>query len=313
MRVESSVISYQATHRLESYTAVREETVARAANVPRDTVRISQAAQAAAASEERKDLEGLDARERLTALTVEALLGGRIDWRRGAGPRAEAASSQPAAAAAPARRRTEIHAETEHTSFRAQGVVELADGRSVSFAATLTLDREFYSATSTIIGAGKATDPLVVNFGGAPARLSAGKIDFDLNSDGTSDRISFVADGSGFLALDANEDGKVNDGSELFGPRTGDGFAELSEYDSDANGWIDEGDAVFAKLRLWTRDGLSTLAQAGVGAISVSSAETPFELKDSRNVSHGQVRATGVYLSEAGSVGTVQQVDLATG
>jgi hypothetical protein len=141
--------------------------------------------------------------------------------------------------------------------------------------------------------------------------LTGGKVSFDLNSDGVPEDISFVGAGSGFLVLDSNGDGKVNDGQELFGPQTGNGFSELAGYDSDGNGWIDEGDAVFSKLRIWTQDGLHTLPQQGIGAISTSSAETPFALKDGNGGLQGEVRGTGVFLFESGSAGTIQQVDLA--
>lgn len=53
------------------------------------------------------------------------------------------------------------------------------------------------------------------------------------------------------------------------------------------------------------------LNQAGVGAIYVASAPTQLSLKDAANQLLGQVRATGVYLSEAGGAGTIQQIDLA--
>ena len=41
-------------------------------------------------------------------------------------------------------------------------------------------------------------------------------------------------------ALDINEDGKINDGKELFGTASGNGFGDLAAYDQDNNGWIDE-------------------------------------------------------------------------
>ena len=55
---------------------------------------------------------------------------------------------------------------------------------------------------------------------------------FDLDADGKEEEIS-VLNGSGYLALDKNGDGTINDGSELFGTRNGDGFADLAQYDED--------------------------------------------------------------------------------
>mgnify|MGYP000465316364 CR=1 FL=1 len=51
--------------------------------------------------------------------------------------------------------------------------------------------------------------------------------------------------GSGYLALNKNGDGVINDGSELFGTASGDGFYDLSMYDEDGNGWIDENDHAY--------------------------------------------------------------------
>ena len=64
----------------------------------------------------------------------------------------------------------------------------------------------------------------------------------------------------------------INDGNELFGTKSGDGFKDLAKYDKDRNGWIDEADDIFDDLRIWTKDEqgndkLLTLKEAGVGAI----------------------------------------------
>ncbi|MCU0663597.1 MAG: hypothetical protein MUC50_14875 [Myxococcota bacterium] len=73
----------------------------------------------------------------------------------------------------------------------------------------------------------------------------------------------------------------MDNGSELFGPTTGDGFVELSAHDDDSSGWIDEADAVYDQLSVWTgradaADTLRSLRQANVGAIALLSAKTPY-------------------------------------
>lgn len=100
----------------------------------------------------------------------------------------------------------------------------------------------------------KKVDPLIVNFSGTAAQLTDTKYQFDLNSDGRKDNISFVQPGSGFLAVDKNDDGKINNGKELFGPNAGNGFDELAKYDADGNQWIDESDPIFKQLKIWTKD-----------------------------------------------------------
>ena len=122
--------------------------------------------------------------------------------------------------------------------------------------------------------------------------------------------------GSGFLILDRNGDGQVNDGSELFGVQSGDGFADLAQYDLDDNQWIDENDAVYRDLQVWQKDGegrdsLRSLAQSGVGALYLGRVASPFSVNTATNQSLGLVRSTGIFLYETGQVGSLQQVDLA--
>jgi len=158
-------------------------------------------------------------------------------------------------------------------------------------------------------------DPLAINFDGTAAELTQSKFAFDLDADGREEQIAFVGAGSGFLALDHNGDGTINDGSELFGPTSGDGYAELARYDSHGNGWIDAADPVYRQLRIWSRNAagdthLEGLDQRNVGAIYLGQIASPFMLKDADNQLLGAVRATDLYLQENGAAGTVQQIDL---
>lgn len=211
------------------------------------------------------------------------------------------------------------YSESEQTSFAASGVVKTADGQTIKFDLQLAMSRS-YSEESNInvqIGApeAKKKDPLVINFGGTAAQLTDTRFEFDLDADGTAENINFVRPGSGFLVFDKNQDGKANDGSELFGPKTGNGFNELAALDDDRNGWIDENDAAYQNLRVWTKDAkgedqLLTLQEANVGAIALAHVATPFDLKDKNNQLQGQIRSSGIYLQENGNVGSVQQIDL---
>ena len=162
------------------------------------------------------------------------------------------------------------------------------------------------------------TDPLVINLDTSVAKVTDQKFMFDLNSDGEMEEMSFVAGGSGFLALDKNGDGLINDGSELFGTKSGDGFKDLSQYDKDGNGWIDEADNIFKDLVIWTKDEngedyLMSLSKADIGAIYLGSASTEFSLNEMEtNNTNAVIRSTGVFLRESnGAVGTIQHVDFA--
>lgn len=210
----------------------------------------------------------------------------------------------------------ETRTERETANFQAQGVVRTADGREIAIDVQLTMDREFVQETSSEVRMGAALeDPLVVNFSGTAAELTQRTFAFDLDANGDTEDIHFVGPGSGFLAWDRNGNDTVDDGSELFGPSTGQGFSELAANDDDGNGFIDEGDDIYGSLRIWEKDSagndrLVGLQARGVGAIYLGSAATPFQVKDNDGALQGMVRSSGVWLGEHGGAGTVQQLDL---
>jgi hypothetical protein len=213
---------------------------------------------------------------------------------------------------------SQTHTETETTRFSAEGVVRTQDGKEIHVSIDLAMSRQFSETHNISLRAGDARmkDPLVLNFNGNAAALTQTKFSFDLDADGSQEQISTLAPGSGFLAVDANGDGKINDGSELFGARSGNGFAELAAHDQDGNQWIDANDPIYDRLRIWSKDAtgqdhLIALGEAGVGAIYLGNVATPFALKDAQNAQQGQIQSTGIYLGEDGTAGTVQKVDLA--
>jgi len=210
----------------------------------------------------------------------------------------------------------EAYHETESTTFDTQGIVKTADGKEIAIDLSLSMSREFLKTRSVDVTVEEVLkDPLVINFNGTAAELTDRKFEFDIDSDGTTDQISFATAGSGFLALDKNNDGTINNGNELFGANTGNGFAELAAYDDDGNGWIDEDDAIYEGLRIFTKDSdgndqLVALGQRGVGAIYLGHTDTPFQIKDETNQTQGIVRSSGIFLNENGTAGTIQQLDL---
>ncbi|MDE7313309.1 MAG: hypothetical protein K2N87_17085 [Eubacterium sp.] len=209
--------------------------------------------------------------------------------------------------------------ESEQTSFATEGKVVTASGKEISFNVEVEMSRSFYEETSTFLDMSsvRLTDPLVINLSTEAASVSDQKFYFDLDADGHQEQISRLNAGSGFLALDKNGDGIINDGSELFGTKSGNGFADLAQYDQDGNGWIDEADEIFDKLLIWQKDEngndiLRGLGAAGVGAIYLGNVNTEFSLNSQAdNKTNAVVRQTGMYLYEDGTAGTMQQIDLA--
>ncbi len=209
--------------------------------------------------------------------------------------------------------------EAETASYQAKGKVVTEDGRELEFGLSVSMSREFLRETELNFKYGDPLmcDPLVIHMDSLPGQVSDQTFMFDIDSDGIEDKISKLVKGSGFLALDLNEDGIINDGSELFGTQSGDGFADLEKYDEDGNGWIDENDSIYDKLRIWTKDeegqdALLTLKEGDVGAISLRRVPTSFFIKNDKNLALSQVRASGFFLEEStGHAGSIQQMDFA--
>lgn len=220
-------------------------------------------------------------------------------------------------------KRTELHFEEESVNFQSSGEVTTEDGRIIRFSLDMSLDRAYFSRTEeeTLVQRWQErislTDPLIISLDGKMPQLTDTGFEFDLNADGKTENISFVSPGSGFLAFDKNGDHIINNGSELFGPGTGNGFMELRAFDEDQNNWIDENDAVFSQLSVWTKDEkgkdlLISLKDAGIGAVSLQAAAAGFDMTTAGNELQGRLKNTGIFLFENGKIGSIQEMDLAS-
>ncbi len=195
----------------------------------------------------------------------------------------------------------------EAVSADFSGSVALEDGSSFSWSMQFAMSYEEFSYSQRTEQPMK--DPLVMSFNGRPVELSGQSSAFNLTDNAKS--IQQLAQGQYYLAKDSNNNGTVDSGKELFGPTTGQGFAELAAYDEDQNGLINEQDPIWQNLWLWRPEdkGLYSLKELGVAALSVESVATPFNLRHKDEV-RGRLERSSIFITEDKDVGLLQQIDL---
>lgn len=146
------------------------------------------------------------------------------------------------------------------------------------------LDDEYTSASN----AQPPRDPLVIDLGGLGIELTTLEegVHFDLDKNGFAEKTAWIGKEEGFLVLDRNGDGEINDGGELFGDQVElenglisvSGFQALAELDENRDGKIDNSDLMWSQLRVWIdkdHDGVSkgelkTLEELGIISISLN-------------------------------------------
>ena len=177
-----------------------------------------------------------------------------------------------------------------------------------------------YSKAMLGVSLFEGVDPLVLDLDGDGVELtgqSSISPRFDLDGDGFAEKAGWAAGGDGFLALDRNGNGKIDDVSELFGGPHLDGdtqtmqsgFAALAAYDGNGDGRIDAADAVFSDLRVWVdADGdavtdtgeLKTLTEAGVASISLAATA-----KSNTFLAGNQITDEGTFTRTDGTTATI--------
>lgn len=135
-------------------------------------------------------------------------------------------------------------------------------------------------------------DPLVIDLGTPGIDLTTidDGVYFDLDKNGFAEKTAWIGTEDGFLVLDRNGNGVIDDGGELFsdqvemsdGSISASGFAALSDLDENGDGIIDANDAKFADLSVWVdgnHDGsfeneLHSLEELGITSISLNHIQT---------------------------------------
>ncbi|MFQ2301307.1 hypothetical protein ACK32U_16305 [Aeromonas dhakensis] len=263
--------------------------------------------------------DGLDNRQRLIKLMIEAMLGHKIELPEPIKPAEQGAEgvsaptgegSQPAAEPDQLVEVTDSLLQKEQLNVVAAANVQTQDGQTLQLDLGFVLDWRQLDISQRRTTLNALKDPLVLSLDGKIAGLTDARVKFDLDQDGKADSLPGLSEGSGFVALDRNGNGTIDDGGELFGARSGNGFGELATLDEDGNGVLDERDSQFSALQFWQPDQSPiALVELGIGAILLHPLDTPFNhLGESGN--QGVLRQSGLYVTEQGKGGWVQQVDL---
>lgn len=203
----------------------------------------------------------------------------------------------------------------ENLSFEAMGKVQTEDGRIIDFMLALDFDRSLEVEESAYFSSHvEMIDPLMLNINGGSVELTDQWFDFDLLANGSNKGLLKTAQGSGYLAFDKNNNGIIDNGRELFGPMTNNGFEELRQYDEDGNGWIDANDSIYSQLGMLTFNEKGAVfvsaKDAGLGAIYLGAISSDYQLLSDEGKALGSIKQTGVGLSEEGQTLLIQEVHL---
>ena len=188
------------------------------------------------------------------------------------------------------------------------GEVNLTNGSTVSWSFDLSMQSS--QVSMSMRQQTPLKDPLVLSLDNKPFAWTGETIDFDLLNDGATKQLAKLNSSQFYLAWDRNQNDRIDSGAELFGPKTNQGFQELAQLDDDQNGFIDEQDERWQQLRLWQPgQSAKSLAEYGIGAISTQSVATTFGYYQ-QDILQAQIARSGIYLTENGQAGLIQQVDL---
>jgi hypothetical protein len=162
---------------------------------------------------------------------------------------------------------------TISSQFQLDTVEAATKGSPTTKDVSITVQRQSASdcddtcTSQQICWGGRCISPIVIDIVGNGFNLTdgLGGVDFDITGSSIPMRVAWTAANSddAWLVMDRDGDGFINNGMELFGTVTPqpysespNGFLALAGYDKPENGGnnngrIDQGDSIYAALRLW--------------------------------------------------------------
>ena len=170
--------------------------------------------------------------------------------------------------------------------------------------------------------ASETRSPLVVDLDGDGVETVSVEegVYFDHDGNGFSEKTGWVSGDDGILVRDLNDNGQIDDGSELFGDQTvlsngekaSNGFEALADLDSNHDGVFDGDDEAFGEVMVWqdkngngiVDDGeLMTLNEAGITSITLD-----YENQSITDINGNGHNQTGTFVKTDGTNGTITDV-----
>lgn len=202
-------------------------------------------------------------------------------------------------------------------------ILSLLPPTAISFALSGggTMVDEALTAAASVIRFAKAlswyagADPLVLDLSGqglTTISVDQSSVHFDLNNDFFSERTGWlVGSDEGFLVLDKNGNGVIDDANEMFGNFVNSGFADLARYDSNKDGAINSSDAIFSQLQVWTdanEDGVSQMEElyrlSDLSIASISLTTTPL---NGQTAGGASLRAAAAFTRTDGTTSAIYE------
>lgn len=198
--------------------------------------------------------------------------------------------------------------------IRSGGLItrQIVKGYVYRYFVPITMKELFTSAQSAEV----PRDPLLIDLDGDGIETTSVEngVYFDQENDGFAEVSAWVSSDDGVLAIDKNNNGTIDNGSELFGDSyvksdgtiATSGFDALSDLDSNGDGQINSSDTSFDAIKILKGDGtLLSLSDAGISSISLTAKKSV--IRDSNG---NRQLTSGTYTKTDGSTGMISDYEL---
>ncbi len=177
-------------------------------------------------------------------------------------------------------------------------------------------------ARESFTTAQEQASPLVIDLDGDGVETTTVEsgVYFDHDNNSFAENSSWVGKDDGLLVRDLNNNGEIDNGTELFGnnsvlssgEKAANGFEALKDLDSNGDNIFNSSDTAWNEVKVWkdsNQDGevdsgeLLTLEQAGVSGINLN-----YENETTTDENGNQHKQTGTFIKTDGSTGSVHDV-----